>query len=479
MLNIPQNIFVGQLVNTSQGPVITTQVYDEKTLTYLDVYEWEVFNGARLIAPLPFGMFAEIERMNMNKSKLRLRVAPGFIETPANPQFTPVTEKAENYGKYLSDALITRQVVPPTFVLPRIANDDWDMRLEPIDASHSMFVKIIALTPPVYGSETRRDLYIPVPFTEEIVTVDEAAIGIEAADPSVEYTPVDVFHTLKRTGIVPIEAMTEYNLSFPSRFAFSPPLPLVLKSIKAIWNEQFSIGTQDTSSYDYSSGLSGSVSTSIPDSASSSAAVSAELAIEFEDFASNNLYTQTHIFYMPPPINIAAILAKLATYYPGGVSVWPVFYPRSETIVTTGQSVSVRANCQVSLYHSWSPTSYTEGWSKSTSDDYSIGLNNGTIQLPPCIHGVIDITDSAPHVIGVSATANMGITSSNGTAVSATITKSGTATGKIHPVSLLPTSDPTEIPTSGYFLMDVDVKPYDYGWFQVRVEIFNADALSP
>jgi hypothetical protein len=483
MLNIPQNIFVGQLINTQQGPVITTQVYDEKSMTYLDVYEWEVFNGARLVAPLPFGMFGQISQINMNKSRLQLRIAPGYTLTPSAPVFAITTEKDVNYDHYLSNATIIRQVVPPTFDLSTIDRTDfWDITLEPLDESHSVLTKIYADSPKVYGYDTIRDLYVTTPYTEEIVTPEEMADEIteNGYNPAITFTPVDVFHTLRRESNAPIEAMTNFNLSFPTRFNLD--LPQVLKSVNTIWNIQQSQGTQDTMAFDHSDGESGSLSMSIPDSASSAAAVTAEIQVTFEEFVTHNLYLTTHIVYMPPPVNKATILAKVNTIYglvpPATAKYWPIFKPRSETIVVTGQSISVRANVQVAMHESWSPSNFSNGWTKSVSDDFSVGLSSQLVQIPPCIHGAITIQNSADKNLSAVATAWMNIISDHGTGVDATKTKGGTAFGRISPKTLNPTSGQSSIPTSGIYIMDVDVAPYDYGWFKVRIDVFDATALA-
>lgn len=466
-LNRIQNIFTGELSGTLQGPIVASQVYDETSMTRLDIFEWEVFNGAKVPDPVPFGMFVSITQMNMSKSKIRVMLAPGF---PKDPIFTEQTKEVKNYDKYLRNALLISKIVPIDFDIESVElTDFWDIQLEPVDESHAKLVKIYAASPGVQGYETNRDLFAPAGYTEEIVP---AASVIAPSDGNTEYIPVDTYHTLKRVSTVPTAALTAFKLVFPSRIRVD--LPKVLKSVDVVWNEQYSNGTQDTNAFDATSGVSGSISLSIPDSASSAAALTAELKIEFEEFETSNLFADVYIGYMPPPVNLTTLLAKLTEMASASVVKWPVFKPKSRTIVATGQSISLRANVQVSLNHSWSPTSNSFGRTSSVSDDYSIGLTNNAVQLPACIHPLVTFTGDMTKSRAVSATAAMALASSFGTSVSASKTKSGTASGAISPTSLAATSGQNTIPTSGLYLMDLDVAPYDYGWFKFRAEVFDA-----
>jgi hypothetical protein len=403
----------------------------------------------------------------MSKSKIRVMLAPGF---PKDPTFTEQTKQVKNYDKYLRNATLISKIVPIDFDIESVElTDFWDIQLEPVDETHAKLVKIYAASPEVQGYETNRDLFASAGYTEEIVPASEVSTP---PDGNTEYIPVDTYHTLKRVSTVPTAALTNFKLVFPTRIRID--LPRVLKSVDVVWNEQYSIGTQDTTAVDVSSGTSGSVSLSIPDSASSAAALSAELKIEFEEFETSNLFADVYVGYIAPPVNLATILAKLTSMASASVVKWPVFKPKSRTIVATGQSISLRANVQVSLNHSWSSSSNSFGKTSTVSDDYAIGLTNNAVQLPPCIHPLITFTGDMTRNRAISATATMALGSSFGASVSATKTKSGTASGAISPTTLPETAGQNTIPTSGLYLMDLDVAPYDYGWFKFRAEVFDA-----
>lgn len=473
-INDLNNVFVGKLVNSAQGPIVASQVFDERTFTTLDVFEWEVFNGARFTEARAFGMFAEISPMNMHKSKLRISVAPGY---PDEPVFEVQVKQVKNYDKYLRDATLVSQIVPIAFDVETIAlTDFWDIQLEPIDEAHAKLTKIYVGSPEVKGYVTNRDLFVPTKFTEEIIPSED--IPAVPSDGSIEYTPVDTYHTLKRVAVIPVAALTAFKLCFPKRIRID--LPRVLKSVAVVWNEQYSEGTQDTVAFSSSSGTSGSTSLSIPDSASSAAAVTATLKIEFEDFDASSIFADVYIGYMPAPVNISTLLTKLASMTPANatVSKWPVFKPKSCTIVATGQSISLRANVQVSLSNSWSSSTTSYSRFSTVSDDFAVGLDNNTIQLPPCIHPEITFTGGTSRNLPINATASMTIAASQGPGITATKSKSGTALGRISPTSLPATSGQNIIPTAGLYLMDLDVAPYDYGWFKFRAEVFDASIFA-
>ena len=62
--------------------------------------------------------------------------------------------------------------------------------------------------------------------------------------------------------------------------------------------------------------------------------------------------------------------------------------------------------------------------------------------------------------------------------VSAIKTKSGVAYGSVTPTSLPATEGTNTIPTSGLYLMDMDVASTLWtNWFKLRVEIFDASNL--
>lgn len=126
-----QDTFKGSLM----GTVSCSQIFDERTLTVLDVAEWYVSNGSFLTEPLYFGSFGVVQQLNDGKAKLRILTAPGFAdETPTFPEICVNDLSASGD---LVTAVICRKVVP--------VNDPvesgvgiWDCKIQPIDQVHGI-----------------------------------------------------------------------------------------------------------------------------------------------------------------------------------------------------------------------------------------------------------------------------------------------------------------------------------------------------
>jgi hypothetical protein len=321
------------------------------------------------------------------------------------------------------------------------------------------------------SSQWDATLGLSVPFTEQFVTPYTFINTDKPATTGESHRIINRHRALKTVQTIPVAALAAYDLSYPIRINLD--LPKVLKAVSVVWNSQSSIGSMSASGYDFHNGESGSTSMSIPDSCSSSASVSAEILLTFEDYATGNLPAVRKIFYLPTPITTVSILAKL------NASMWPVFKLKSETIAVTGQSVSVSAKVNVAVSSSWSKVSTGGSASKSASGESSAGITNGSIQTPPCIHGAITFTGGTSRIQSVAAVATASVSTSRGANASASISRSGTASGSVSPSSLPSTGGQDSIPKSGLYLMDMDVSPSEYsGWFKVRADVFDASNLA-
>lgn len=382
----------------------------------------------------------------------------------------PVVSGKQNYVERTEVTMTSQDVAPGTAPEAGVLIVQSSVKPDGLGKSVKEVVSVESW-PEYTASDWNSDLGVHTTRREQFVS----SSGYDLNSPNTSYQIVNDDRSLRVTEVIPTDALNAYWLSFPSRFNLD--LPKVLKSVSVIWSEQLSIGTQDTWAYDYSSGSSGSVSLSIPDRASSSASLTADLLVNYEDFAANNLFVDTCVFYMQGPVTTAGILGKVSSRY-GGASLWPVFKPQSQSILVTGQGVSVSANVSVSLSNSWSESSNSNSSTKSVSDDFSVNLDNKMVQLPPCIHAGIAIGGVTSRTLQVSATAMMAVTSSFGATVSASKTKAGTAYGEVTPSILPATLGTNTIPTFGYYLMDADVSQTQWGnWFKVRAEVFNAADL--
>ncbi len=318
------------------------------------------------------------------------------------------------------------------------------------------------------GSRWDEELGTNILFTEQFI-----AVNTYLDSPFTDVSIVNEHRNLRHTEVVPTEAFEAYHKIYPHNVELND-LPRELIGIHIVWNAQYSIGTQDFAFAKTASGRSWSLSTSADDQASSSASIMAEVQPHFRDIASNNLPGERHEFYLPEPVTEADILAAL------DASRWPVFKPEIHTVTASGQSIRISVSAQAWLGGRVDDNAVVEqGWSKGTSDDFSVGLNHNSIQLPACIHGAIAFTGGTNQSQLVSATALIGMTNTLIGTVTSTRTKTGTAFGTVYPSSLGPTGTVTAIPTDGLYLMGTPtVGRPRMGYCAITAVVFDAAVLA-
>lgn len=307
----------------------------------------------------------------------------------------------------------------------------------------------------------------PVVRTEQFVAAP--AVGDAVLNTSgTSFEIVNQHRALKVVEQPPTAALSAYLVKTPARVSLD--LPRVLKSATVVWDIQESIGNQVSTGFDFASGVAGSVSLSLPDSSSSSVAISGDLLVTFEDTPGSSLPAERWEFFVQGQPTLNAILTRV------GGSLWPVFRPESHTVSITNCSVSVRANVQVGVSESWNndAAAYSSGRTTSSSDDFDIRKSINVVQIPACI-GTLNITGTLTQTREVVAFATMTLTN-RGTEVSATAVKKHTAVAK---VNYTPGGAAQTIPTGGLYVIDADAAASEYdGWFRVTALVFNAGVLS-
>lgn len=320
--------------------------------------------------------------------------------------------------------------------------------------------------------EWDKDLMGHITRTEQYVA---AAAALSPATRS-SYKAVNEDRSLKVTELVPTTALDNYVISYPVRVSLD--LPRVLKSIAVVWNESSDEGENFNDFGNWATGDNWSLSGNNSDTDNSSAGLHPELQIEFEDYSANNLFATAYLFYLPLPVTEASITAKLLILAGSAVSRWPVFKTKSHTINTLGQSVKVRASTQASNDVTYRDGAVTKaGWQQGYGDDIGTSLQNGSSQIAPCIHGIITLTGQTSRTASVTATASSPIYSSYMQSMTPTHSRTVTATASVSPTTLAATT-PSSIPTTGLYLVDAKVQPYDYGYAKVYAEVFNATSLA-
>ena len=293
-------------------------------------------------------------------------------------------------------------------------------------------------------------------------------------------------------------ALEAYKLSLPTTTNLS--LPDVLIGASIVWNKASSTGgfTSDwegvsawSPANEVASGLSGSESAS----AEASASIQPELVLDIRQPFGRNIPATAWFFYMKltsgDTITSAEFLTKLTSLVGSTVNAWPAFHPVAHSIALLGQKVAVSAKASASASISARGDSGTGEGNISkdknfgTGDSFDSSTMNGVVRIPPTIHGDITISGIDTDTAVASASCDVGwdVYSTGQViagedvempAVSASSgAKTATATGLVSP-STLGATTPTAIPSSGYYVTESSIKPYDAGWVQCYAEVINA-----
>jgi hypothetical protein len=287
-----------------------------------------------------------------------------------------------------------------------------------------------------------------------------------------------------------LDGIDDWYVTSPSSANFS--LPSVLTSVTGVWHE--ASGNADSSSdwrglaVGRSRSLSGSESASVQASAS----LIPEIIPVIREYPSSRIPTTSHFFFEPMPVSLSDIMGRS-----GASAQWPVFKPESVTFILKGTKVAVLASASAQAAFSTGDNAVTGSVDmtkgKGESFDYSPVVN--AVTLPPTLHGAISVTTPTHAAVNITAHAeakwigDAGGTLEESTGLPEWDTVNGfpsvtseqdsvaSATGSISPTSLTATV-PTAIPTSGVYLVDSKVEPYDFGYAKVYAETVDASVFS-
>lgn len=252
----------------------------------------------------------------------------------------------------------------------------------------------------------------------------------------------------------------------------SNDLPDVLQSIAVVWDEDSSDGDYTETGDGASGGESAALSLSINGSGQGSASVIPAIAPVIKSYFGRRVPAIQYLFFLPFPVTIAQVLARLTDELSATVLAWPQFAPKSHIITLTGGAVSITAKAAAQCQVSFNPDNATV--TTSEGEGYGVAIDRILKQeiIRPTIHGEITIsTATASQDITVTASANTG-TGTNFPGASASITKEGSAAGSITPTTLAATS-PDAVPSSGLYLHDIQIGSYTEGFAKILAEVVD------
>jgi hypothetical protein len=319
--------------------------------------------------------------------------------------------------------------------------------------------------PILRGQEYEPNVNVVIPYDESVVS-SGSMLGNEATIVDPLSDDLDLVRKFDLEAIE--EGLDSIMLQFPTRTSLS--LPPVLRSVTVIYSDSAENGSYTSTGSGATTGA-GSTSISESGSATASASVRPDFQIEMEQVYANNIPTTSYIFFLKYPVTINDILNKIGER----VEQWPVFKPRSHTLVAKGSSKSVKVNAS----GSFSYTKREEGGVSSISESegkgsgYSVQNITAIATIPPCLHGSIIIGESGTKTKTGTATISFNW---SGTSVNPSDSKNAIANGA-KPANLNPTN-PSDIPRGGLYLIDSRVELYQYGFARVYAEVLDASELA-
>jgi hypothetical protein len=331
--------------------------------------------------------------------------------------------------------------------------------------------------PVLTGSEFDFALNTQVVNTQQMVQPPT-----EFDEPNTSFRPVNEDRSLKIVEEVPTEALNEYHISVPTRIDLR--MPTVLKSISVLWvtdesvSDGESVGTGNN--FDDAKGFTLSVNSGMAGRAESSAQPT--VSIETETVFGSDIVATVHFFYLNAgngPVSEGDLISRVSELA-GGVQAWPVFKPKSHTIITLGAAVGCSSDAKVdaTVVKNYEGKKVT---SESSSENGSSSVNRSVevINVAPTIHGPIEITNGNG-VTSVSAVsqARARLEGDEFDEISPVIaTRGASAPVLVSPLSF-PATSPSNIPRSGKYLVGSSAEPFKWGWLKCSATIIDASQFA-
>lgn len=338
-------------------------------------------------------------------------------------------------------------------------------------------VKVKDQWPELKSSEYNYELNAQVERTEKFVAPPQ-----NFGEKNVQYRAINKDRSLRIEEKPPLQALENYNMSFPVRVDVQ--LPNVLKSLKVEWIEDIAEGEWDTRWSGFSSGENVSLSGTENANVDSVCSVRPELIVEIEQPWGSDIPATAYIFFVKGAgnsgmqISDSAIKSKLGGLAGGSIKDWPIFRPKSHTILLKGMKMVITAKASANASYSASKNSNSRDSTVGDGISYDINSSSNVVTIPPTIHESIQIDNSEDKIKPLKANCTVGWFGYGGfpsVSAAADITKD--VTGSVYPKSLGATS-PEKIPENGLYLMKCTVEPYKWGYAKCAAVVLDASKLA-
>lgn len=339
--------------------------------------------------------------------------------------------------------------------------------------------------PSLDGHRYDPELDILVSYNESIQTA-----GANASTAHTEVEPLnDNLDLVRTTGFTALQAALDAyskvfvgttNIDFPAQLNSVAGLLESVQGTTGVYNQSGGWGIAGN----------GSASMTLHGSANGGAGIMPDVIPDIQQtWGANVPCTHTLVFVASstPRSTILSRLSSLMTTYLGGattVNDWPIFVPKSVTVVCHGEHVTGQASVDlhrtsVAQFDYNGDNSGITGEASTTGfgQSYDVAITVKTVRIPPTIHSGISITSpSGATTFGASAIINAGSGGNTGV-----ITVSGQANGNISVgtgglITIPATPGTALVPNSGYYLYRLVSEPHNKGdRIRVHAEIVHFD----
>ena len=436
-----------EFVVTPQGQVAT------RTLT-LSPSEQTLEPNARLID----GSIEELGDGRTIKTEVKVDITfDNKTLSASKPDVLPERFRAS------TPSITTQETVEQSSVsVPELDSGDLEKsetRLTDFTVRKSTTARDVSSIPELQGVDYEESFDVQIPYTEKIQqtipTGSAEAVPLDDQNFLVrEYNPNDIGSYL-----------SAFLQTYPTTISMN--LPRVLESVTVEWDEKQQSGEYENTPY--ATGILYQFSSSDKGESSAFHSATPLVSLNFKDVWSQNIPATVHIFFLKNPVTAAAILTKT------GSQEWPTFKPKSHVITGKGVEVRATATAAVSISLQQSKPAEFGGYSdQSRQGDYSRSVTPITINIPPCLHGVININETK--TLDVTATTEAK-TAAYGILGSLTQTSAATSNDTAFIKGNLGATSPTSIPTNGTYLIESSVEFFKYGFSIVKATTINASVF--
>ena len=299
-------------------------------------------------------------------------------------------------------------------------------------------------------------------------------------EPNTSYKAVNEDRSLKITEVAPTDALQNYLVSLPTRTDIQ--MPTILKSLDTFWTFDSSLSDGDSEGTSiFPTGSTGmKVDASAGSSGNASMTAVPSIKIETETIFGSDISATIYFFYYNAgngSMTESNLITRLSLLINKPVSAWPIFKPKSHTIVTNGGKITATAQAQADQTKVVTLDGQ-EGESTSKKEEFgwSVDRNLDIITLNPTIHGNLDITNASKYS-SIYATASARAKLTGDFDLSASKSASANVNISVSPTSFAATS-PSDVPRSGLYIVSSKAEPYKWGWVKCSALVIDASQFA-